>query len=85
MSKLENNVPFGGILSSKMKIGSLVSWSEWTIVDSLMCEVLHYGTVVEKITTIKGKRPVCIIKVACSNTGDILSLNPFQLRLEETN
>ena len=50
MSKLANEIPFGGTLSSKMKIGSLVSWSEWLISDDDLVEEVFYGTIVEKIT-----------------------------------
>jgi hypothetical protein len=82
---LINDVPFGGMLSSNIKIGALVSWTEWMIIDNSLIEEIHYGTVVEKISTIQGGRPICIIKVACSKTGEVLSLNPFQLRLKETN
>jgi len=85
MSKLENNRPFGAILSSKIKIGDLVSWSEWKVVDNLIDEDIYYGTVIEKVTKINGGRHVIIVLVACSDTGDIISLNPFQLRLKETN
>ena len=73
------------MLSSNIKIGALVSWAEWMIIDNSLIEEIHYGTVVEKISRIQGGRPICIIKVACSKTGEVLSLNPFQLRLEETN
>ncbi len=72
-------------MSIEMKIGSLVSWSEWAIEDNSIVEVVHYGTIVEKVTKIEGKRQVCVIIVTCSKTGDILSLNPFQLRIEDTN
>ena len=85
MSELVSDVPFGGILSSKMKIGDLVSWAAWMVKDKSLIEAVHYGTIIKKITKIEGNRPICIIKVVCSITGDILSLNPFQLRLEETN
>ena len=85
MSKLVSDIPFGGILSSEMKIGDLVSWAAWMIKDKSLIEAVHYGTIIKKITKIEGNRPVCIIKVACSLTGDVLDLNPFQLRLEETN
>ena len=85
MSKLVSEVPFGGMLSSSMKIGALVSWTEWIVIDNSLVEEAHYGTIVEKISKIVGGRPVCIVMVACSKTGDILSLNPFQLRFEETN
>ncbi len=85
MSKLVSDIPFGGILSSKMKIGALVSWAEWMIDDNNLTEEVYYGTIVDKISRIEGSRPIIIVLVACSKTGDILSLNPFQLRLEETN
>mgnify|MGYP003119477201 CR=1 FL=1 len=85
MSKLENKNAFGESLSADMKIGLLVSWSEWMIADNDLVEVVYYGTIVEKTTKTEGNRPICIIKVACSGTGDIISLNPFQLRIEETN
>ena len=84
MSKLVSDLPFGGILSSKMKIGDLVSWAEWMIADNSLIEEVFYGTIVEKLTKIEGNRPICIIMVACSKTGEVLSLNPFQLRFEET-
>ena len=84
MSKLVSDLPFGGILSSKMKIGDLVSWVEWMIADNSLIEEVFYGTIVEKLTKIEGNRPICIIMVACSKTGEVLSLNPFQLRLEKT-
>lgn len=84
MSKLVSDLPFGGILSSKMKIGDLVSWAEWMIADNSLIEEVFYGTIVEKLTKIEGNRPICIIMVACSKTGEVLSLNPFQLRLEKT-
>lgn len=85
MSKLVNEMPFGGLLSSKMKVGSLVSWAEWIIADNNLIEEVYYGTIVDKIAKIEGSRSIVIILVACSKTGEILSLNPFQLRLEETN
>ena len=85
MSKLVSDLPFGGTLSSKMKIGDLVSWQAWMVKDKSLIEEVFYGTIVEKITKTEGSRPVCIIMVACSKTGEVLSLNPFQLRLEETN
>ena len=72
-------------MATRFKIGSLVSWSEWKIVDNMIDEDIYYGTVVEKATKINGGRRVTIILVACSDTGDIISLNPFQLRLKETN
>ena len=84
MSELQNNRAFGSYMASRYKIGSLVSWSEWKIVDNMIDEDVFYGTVVEKTTKINGGRPVAIIKVACSDTGEIISLNPFQLRLQET-
>jgi len=84
MSKLVSDLPFGGILSSKMKIGDLVSWVEWMIADNSLIEEVFYGTIVEKLTKIEGNRPICIIMVTCSKTGEVLSLNPFQLRLEKT-
>jgi hypothetical protein len=68
-----------------MRVGSLVSWTEWMIADNDLVEEVFYGTIVEKITKVEGTRPICVIMVACSKTGEILSLNPFQLRLEETN
>jgi len=85
MSKLQNDKAFGSFMATRFKIGSLVSWSEWKIVDNMIDEDIYYGTVVEKTTKINGGRRVIIILVACSNTGDIISLNPFQLRLKETN
>ena len=85
MSKLVNDVPFGANLASKMKVGSLVSWSEWMIADNDLIEAVYYGTIVEKISKMEGNRQVCVVMVACSKTGDIISLNPFQLRIEETN
>ena len=85
MSKLVSDGAFGGNLSSKMKIGSLVSWSEWMIADNDLIEAVYYGTIVEKITKMEGNRSVCVIMVACSKSGCIISLNPFQLRLEDTN
>ena len=84
MSKLVSDLPFGGILSSKMKIGDLVSWAEWMIADNSLIEEVFYGTIVEKMTKVEGNRPICIIMVVCSKTGEVLSLNPFQLRLEKT-
>ena len=84
MSKLESKRAFGEIISSNMKIGDLVSWSEWEIEDSTVLEKTSYGTIVEKIIQISGNRPVSIIKVACSRTGNILELNPFQIRIKET-
>ncbi len=85
MSKLVSEIPFGGILSSKMKIGSLVSWAEWKIADNDLVDEVYYGTIVDKITKIEGNRSIVVVLVACSKTGDIISLNPFQLRLEGTN
>ena len=85
MSSLNNNQPFGAFIASEFKIGALVSWSEWKIVDNMIDEDIYYGTVVEKVTKINGGRRVSVIKVACSDTGEIISLNPFQLRLQETN
>tara|TARA_E500000305_G_C3977105_1_gene214868 strand:- start:250 stop:495 length:246 start_codon:yes stop_codon:yes gene_type:complete len=80
-----SEIPFGGILSSKMKIGSLVSWAEWKIADNDLVDEVYYGTIVDKITKIEGNRSIVVVLVACSKTGDIISLNPFQLRLEGTN
>ena len=78
-----NNNPFGSKLASKMKIGALVSWCEWMIADNNLIEAVFYGVIVGKTTKIEGNRAVCIIKVACSKTGEVLLLNPFQLRIEE--
>ena len=85
MSKLVSDRAFGETLAAKLIIGDLVSWSEWMIADNDLLEIVYYGTIVEKIIKIEGNRPICIIMVACSKTGEIISLNPFQLRLEETN
>jgi hypothetical protein len=85
MSELQNDKAFGSYMASRFKIGSLVSWSEWKIVDNMIDEDIFYGTVVDKTIKINGGRRVTIVKVACSDTGDIISLNPFQLRLQETN
>ena len=85
MSKLVNDKPFGHLMVKKFKIGSLVSWSEWKIVDNMMDEDIHYGVIINKITKIEGSRSICVIQVACSKTNEIISLNPFQLRIEETN
>ena len=85
MSKLQNDKAFGESLALKMKIGALVSWTEWMISDNDLIEEVYYGTIVEKITKIEGNRTVCVVIVICSGTGDTISLNPFQLRIEETN
>ena len=85
MSKLHSDRAFGSFMASRFKIGSLVSWSEWKIVDNMIDEDIFYSTVVEKTAKINGGRSVTVIKVACSDTGEIISLNPFQLRLQETN
>ncbi len=85
MSKLVNELPFGATLAEKMLPGVLVSWSEWMITDNDLIEVIYYGTIVNKSIKIEGNRPIIVIKVACSDSGEILSLNPFQLRIEETN
>jgi len=85
MSKMKSDRPFGSFMATRFKIGSLVSWSEWKVVNNSMDEDIYYGTVIEKVTKINGGRPVTIIKVACSDSGEIISLNPFQLRLQETN
>ena len=85
MSKLVNDRPFGESFSLKLNLGDLVSWSEWMIEDNNVVEMVFYGTIVKKIIKIQGNRGVCVIMIACSKTGEIISLNPFQLRLEETN
>lgn len=85
MTKLQNDKAFGHHMATRFKIGSLVSWSEWKIVDNSIGEDVFYGTVVEKNIKMEGGRRVTIVRVACSGTGDIISLNPFQLRLQETN
>lgn len=85
MSKLTNNSMLGSRIATIYKIGSLVTWSEWKIVDNTIDEDIFYGTVIEKTSMVKGGRRVCIIKVACFDTGEIISLNPFQLRLQDTN
>jgi len=85
MSKLVNDRPFGESFSLKLNLGDLVSWSEWMIEDNNVVEMVFYGTIVKKIIKIQGNRGVSVIMVACSKTGEIISLNPFQLRLEETN
>ena len=72
-------------MSYGLELGDLVSWSEWMIVDNDIAEVVYYGTIIDKIAKIMGGRSVRVIIVACSKTGDIISLSPFQLRLEETN
>ena len=84
MSKLASDAPFGASLSLKIKIGALVSWTEWMISDNDLVEEVYYGTVLEKITKIEGDRSVAVIVVACSKTGETISLNPFQIRIEET-
>lgn len=84
MSKLVNDKAFGQTVSSKIKIGDLVSWSEWIIEDNDIGEAVFFGTVIDKVTRIQGGRAVIIIIVACSKTGFSLSLNPFQLTVEET-
>jgi hypothetical protein len=85
MSKLQNNKAFGSYMATRFKIGCLVSWSEWKVVDNMIDEDIYYGTVLEKDLKTEGGRRVVVINVACSKTGNIISLNPFQLRLEETN
>ena len=85
MSKLVSDRAFGETLAAKLIIGDLVSWSEWMIEDNNVVEMVFYGTIVKKIIKIQGNRGVSVIMVACSKTGEIISLNPFQLRLEETN
>lgn len=84
MSKLENKGALGDTISYGFKLGDLVSWSEWMIVDNDIVEVIYYGTIIDKVAKIMGGRPVRIISVACSKTGEIISLSPFQLRLQET-
>ena len=85
MSKLANNVPFGGILSSKMKQGDLVSWSEWLVEDKKLLEHKTYGTILSIDSKVQGHRDICIIKVVCSETGLVLEMDAFQIRIEETN
>ena len=85
MSKLTSDAPFGETLSLKMEVGTLVSWIEWIIADNSLLEEVHYGTVVKRIAKVEGNRSVIIVMVACAKTGCVLSLNPFQLRIEETN
>ena len=82
---MQNDKPFGSSMASDMKKGDLVSWLAWMIKEKSLIEEVHYGTIVKKISKIEGNRAICIIMVACSKTGDILSLNPFQLRLQDTN
>ena len=48
MTKLQNDKAFGHHMATRFKIGSLVSWSEWKIVDNSIGEDVFYGTVVEK-------------------------------------
>ena len=84
MSKLMNKIPFGEAISSNMKKGDLVSWLSWKIKNKILVEKINYGTIIEKQTNIYGGRPVIMILVLCSNTGNVINLNPFQLRLEET-
>ena len=85
MSKLESKGALGDTMSYGLQLGDLVSWSEWMIVDNDIAEVIYYGTIIDKVAKIMGGRPVRVIMVACSKTGDIISLSPFQLRVEETN
>ena len=85
MSKLESKGALGDTISCGLELGDLVSWSEWMIVDNDIAEVVYYGTIIDKVAKIMGGRPVRVVIVACSKTGDIISLSPFQLRLEETN
>ena len=85
MSKLESKGALGDTMSYGLQLGDLVSWSEWMIVDNDIAEVVYYGTIIDKVAKIMGGRPVRVIIVACSKTGDIISLSPFQLRVEETN
>ena len=85
MSKLESKGALGDTISCGLELGDLVSWSEWMIVDNDIAEVVYYGTIIDKVAKIMGGRPVRVVMVACSKTGDIISLSPFQLRLEETN
>lgn len=85
MSKLESKGALGDTISYGFQLGDLVSWSEWMIVDNDIEEVVYYGTIIDKVAKIMGGRPVRIIMVACSKTGDTISLSPFQLRLQETN
>ncbi len=84
MSKLANSGSFGESFSNKFSLGDLVSWTEWMIADNDLIEAIYYGTIIEKITKIEGNRSVCVIIVACSETGHSISLNPFQIRIEET-
>ena len=85
MSKLESKGALGDTISYGLKLGDLVSWSEWMIIDNDVAEVVYYGTIIDKVAKIMGGRPVRVIIVVCSKTGDTISLSPFQLRLEETN
>tara|TARA_R100000152_G_C6601619_1_gene58549 strand:- start:152 stop:409 length:258 start_codon:yes stop_codon:yes gene_type:complete len=84
MSKLVSEGALGDTMSDGFELGDLVSWSEWMIVDNDIAEIVYYGTIIDKIVKIMGGRPIRVIIVACSKTGDIISLSPFQLRLEET-
>jgi|21_taG_2_1085346.scaffolds.fasta_scaffold193863_2 hypothetical protein len=85
MSKLVSSGSFGERFSAQYELGTLVSWSEWTVVNNNVEETVYYGTIVEKQTKILGGRGVSIVLVACSDSGDVISLNPFQLRVEATN
>ena len=57
MSELQNDKAFGSYMASRFKIGSLVSWSEWKIVDNMIDEDVFYGTVVDKTIKINTKPP----------------------------
>jgi len=84
MSKLVSEGALGDTMSDGFELGDLVSWSEWVVIENEVVELQFYGIILDKIVKILGGRPVRIIIVACSKTGDTISLSPFQLRLEET-
>ena len=85
MSKLISESAFGEQISSDMKIGDLVSWSEWMVIEGELIENIFYGTIISKVTSIEGNRPISLLNIACSISTEIITLSPFQIRIKETN
>ena len=81
--KNENN-PFGYTKIGKFNNGDLVQWKTWAIIDKKVHSIVNYGTILNIYNEKHGARNVCMAKILCSKTTNILSISLLRLDKEET-
>ena len=77
--------PLGYSHKKNLNDGDLVSWKVWMVEDKKLQTVIYYGTILDIVVQMRGKREVYVANILCSNNGETVQVNLLRLEKEETN